>query len=276
MQRTAFAFAVLLGCLFESSGISAHPSDAEKIDILTRLIEAEPEAPRHYIARGAAYAHDQRYELALADLRKAEQLGDPVLVAYELAVLHEHKGDLPAARAYAAAYLERFPGSPPALELYARTLAALGETGKAIAAFEKLLAVQIRPNPGSYISLARLVAAASGSGIDASLTVLDRGMARLGVIPQLQQAAIELELQRGQQARALERLESLEPLLGEGPEWKVDKGELLMRLGRSAEARPLLAAASSQLARLRNTPARRALAARIVRLEETQPAFVEE
>jgi len=267
MARVASAVALLLFSALSPCAVRAHPSDAEQIELLTQRIEADPADTQLYVAREAAYSHARLYEPALADFRKAEQLDDPVLVAYELAVHHERRGEIAEARTCVARFLARFPGHPAALELQARVLTKLGEREAAVASLERLLAVQSRPNPGSYVSLARLFAQPGGSGVDAALSALDRGMSRLGVIPQLQEVAMVLELQRGKPENALERHERLKPFLGEGPEWKVRKAELLLRSGRAAEALPLLAAASSQLAALRETPARRALAVRISKLE---------
>lgn len=268
MRRVVYAVALLFLLPVAPSPVRAHPSDAEQIELLTMQIEADPADARLYAARGAAYSHASFYERADADFRKAEQLGDSVLVAYELAAHRERQGDLVAARIQVARFLARFPSHPAALELQARVLSRLGQREAAAASLERLLLVQSRPNPGSYVSLAKLLAEPGGAGGEAALAALDRGMARLGVIPQLQEPAIELELQRGRPAKALERLERLAPMLGEGPEWKVRKAELLLRVGRSDEARALLAAASGELVALRETPARRALTERIATLDE--------
>lgn len=261
--------AALLACILLAHPViaSAHPAASERIEILTRRIEAQPRDQRLYIARGGAYSHDGKYELALTDLRKAEQLGDPVVVGYELGLLHHRMGKLEAARTHLDQFLERFPGHPFALEQRARLLAELGETQAAVADYERVFAATSRPNPGSYISAAKLLAAEAEGGVELALAMLDRGMKRLGVIPQLQQYAIELELRGGRSERALDRLEGLEPFLGEGPEWKVQMAELLMRMERSAEARRYLAGASSQLGELRVTPARRELARRITAIQ---------
>lgn len=251
----------------------AHPSAAERIEHLGREIETRPQDPRPYLERGAAYSHDGQYELALADLRKAEALGDPALVAYELGLLHHRMGRLAAARRYLDAFLARFPAEAKALEERARVLGELGQVDAAVADYERLFAVTRQPNPGSYLAAARLLAAQGEAGIAQALALLDRGMERLGVVPQLQRPAVELELRRGREARALDRLRSLEPALGESPGWKVEVAELLLRMKRTAEARAFLAAASAQIAALRETPARRALAARIATLErEAEPA----
>jgi len=61
--------------------------------------------------------------------------------------------------------------------------------------------------------------------------------------------------------------DDLKWVLGEGPAWKTDMAELLLRMERSTEAREYLTEASSQLATLRQTPARRDLAKRIATIE---------
>jgi predicted Zn-dependent protease len=96
--------------------------------------------------------------------------------------------------------------------------------------------------------------------------MLDRGMERLGVIPQLQQYAIALELERKNTAQAIDRLEALEPSLGESPGWKVDMGELLILAGRPAEASQLFDEAFAQLETLRKTVARQRLLEKLEKL----------
>jgi tetratricopeptide (TPR) repeat protein len=254
VRRTARVLVLLL--LSYPVAVFAHPGDAEKIAILTHRIEAQPGDQRPYIARGAAYSHDGQYELALADFRKAEGLGESVGVAYELGVLQYRIGKLDAARTYLDTFLKRFPNHPPALEQRAYVLADLGEPEAAVAAFETLFAAQPRPNPGLYVSASKLLAAQGETGVEPALAMLDRGMERLGVIPQLQQYAIELELRRQKPAKAIDRLKTLEPALGEGPDWKVAMGELLLLDDRPDEAGQLFDEALAQLETLRKTAAR--------------------
>ena len=264
MGRIARVLALLL--LWCPVSAAAHPGAVEKLEILTQRIEAQPGDQGAYIARGAAYSHDGQYELALADFRKAESLGEPILVSYDLGVHHHRIGQLEVARTYLETFLERFPNYPPALEERAQLLADLGESEAAVSAFEKLFAAQLRPNPGSYVSVAKLLAAEGETRIDAAIAMLDRGMKRLGVIPQLQQYAIALELERKNTEAAIDRLEALEPMLGESPDWKVDMGELLMLAGRRAEAGKLFDEALAQLETLRRTVARQRVLEKLQKL----------
>ena len=71
---------------------------------------------------------------------------------------------------------------------------------------------------------------------------------------------------------AIERMLALEPILGTGPEWKVDLAELLLGNGQQPEAIELLNAAMSQLGDLRKTPAREQLRVRISDLNKVATA----
>jgi len=270
-RRLLLVVAILFSrALITAEAPSAHPSDAEKIDVLTRRIESRGDDPGLYLKRGAVYSEDGHYDLALEDFRKAEALTDSVVVAFDVGMLKRRQGDLPGAKKSLDLFLGRFPNHSRALEERARVLVEMGDTEAAVETFERLFVVTPSPNPGSYTSAARVLAEQGNTkDTDRALAILDKGIVRLGMIPQLQQFAIELELREGRTTRALERLEMLEPSLGEGPEWKVEKSELLLKLDRTNEAQELLESAATQLTQLRQTPARRDLAKRISGIEGT-------
>ncbi len=257
--------AVVLAVGLPAVGV-AHPSAQHEIEALSVSIEARPGAPQLYLRRGRAYAEDGRHDLALADYRRAEALGDPVLAAFHQGVLHHRMGKLAEARAYFDAFLARFPHHPKALEHRALLLRDAGEAEAALADFRAYFALQKRPNPGDYVSASRLLAELERKGVGPALDMLDEGMGRLGVIPQLQRPAIELSLSRGDVADAVHRLGSLEPALGESPGWKVEMAELLVRIGRAEEARAHLDAAAAKLAVLRRTAARAEVQERLLAL----------
>lgn len=246
---------------------SAHPAEFERVEILTQRIEARPLNPSLYIDRAASYSHDGEYALAMKDLDKAAKLGDPVLPAYELGLLHDRMGERSKARDQYDRFLKRFPNHAQALERRARLLAELGDTDAAARDYQRMFAVTPRPNPGSYLSAAKMFAPESGGDPSLALAMLDRGMVRLGVIPQLQQVAIEFELENGQTDRALERLESLKSALGDGPEWNVQMAELLIQTTKVKQARRHLSSATRALRELRETPARTKLGKRIAVIE---------
>ena len=87
------------------------------------------------------------------------------------------------------------------------------------------------------------------------------------VIPQLQQVAVELELRRGQEGRAIERLRSLKSALCDGPDWNVQMAELSIAMEKIEQGRRHLSHAQKALRGMREMPARTQLTQRIVALE---------
>ena len=141
-----------------------------------------------------------------------------------------------------------------------------GDYEASVADFRRVFELQDQPNPGHYISAAEMLQSKSTAGIDQALVILDQGNKKLGMTPQLQQYAIQLELCRKRPENALERMRELEPMLGESPDWKVGMAELTLQVGQAERAATLLDEALLQLDTLRKTPARLELRERIDRL----------
>ncbi len=131
-----------------------------------------------------------------------------------------------------------------------------------------LLSAYEKPNPGIYLSAAKLMSAQGTQGSKRALALLDRGIEDLGPLPPLQNLAIELELASGREEAALARLESMGQILGHGPHWQVEMAEMLLRLNQRERARAMALDASMQLQTLRPTPARRKLALRAAALSQ--------
>lgn len=257
----------LLACLAE-----AHPGAHLVIDHFTAEIEERPLDQALRIQRGIAYSGDGQYEQALADFRRAEELGDPVAVAFDLGVLYYRMEDFAGARRCFDIYLDKYPGHAQTLEYRARLRRDTGDAAGAVQDYRDYFARTARPNPGDYSAAALLLSSMPTEGEEPALALLDEGMSRLGLIPQLQQQAIALELRRGRTDRALARQRALEPVLGDSPDWKVDMGELLLQSGNKAEAERQFRLAVEQLETLRPTPARRALRDKAQqRLAEVRP-----
>lgn len=248
---------------------SAHPGASATIEHYSHEIEHDPKNQRLYILRGIAYSNDGRHDDALADFERAEKLGDPGLVSCDLGVLHYRMGKLDAALGYLDRHVERTParGRGYCLEYRARARRDSGDHTGAIRDFRRVIESEPRPNPGHYVSVATMLAESGESGIDEALAMLDAGIAKLGLNPQLQHLAIELELKRQRVDRAVARGDALRPILGESPEWKVDMAELYLRNGARAQTDSMLKDAKEQLDQLRKTPARLRLLERITTLE---------
>jgi tetratricopeptide (TPR) repeat protein len=269
MRRTSLLLPLILLPLSLGQSASAHPGASATIEHYSHEIEHDPKDQRLYILRGIAYSNYGRHDDALADFKQAEKLGDPVLVSCDLGVLHYRKGEFDVAVGYLDRYLKRYParGRKYCLEYRARARRDLGDHAGSIRDFRRVIELEPRPNPSHYISVATMLAESGESGIDEALAILDAGIAKLGLNPQLQHHAIELELTSQRPDRALARGDALRPILGDSPEWKVDMAELYLLNGAGAQADRMLKDAKAQLKLLRKTPARLRLRERITALE---------
>jgi tetratricopeptide (TPR) repeat protein len=254
MRRTSILLPLLLLPLSLGQSASAHPGASATIEHYSHEIEHDPKNQRLYIQRGIAYS---------------KKLGHPVLVTCDLVVLHYRKGEFDAAVGYFDRYLERYTarGRGYCLEYRARARRDSGDHAGSIRDFRRVIELEPRPNPSHYITVATMLAESGESGIDEALAILDEGIVTLGLNPQLQHHAIELELRRERPDRALARGDALRPILGDSPEWKVDMAELYLANRKKAQADGMLKDAKAQLQRLRKTPARLRLLERITALE---------
>jgi tetratricopeptide (TPR) repeat protein len=259
MNRAVALLLLTFILLSAHQGLRAHPGVEQALRYFDQLIEQSPREQALYVQRGIVYSNDGQYEQARADFTRAAELGDPVLVSFDLGVLHYRMGDFAASRRYFDAWLQRFPDHAACLEYRARLLRDAGDHDGAIADFRRVFALQPRPNPGDYISVAEMLESRGDAGVAEALDVLDQGNAKLGVTPQIQRKAVALELRRKQPERAIERMRALEPMLGESPDWKVEMGELMLAVGRRDEAQVYFRKALDQLGSLRLTPARQQL-----------------
>lgn len=265
--------ATLLGLMLTcATGAAAHPGLESKLALLDPLIASNPGDPALYIARGVIYSRHGELERALEDLQRAQALGDPVSVAFELGVLYYRMGEYSRSRLLLGNWLAGHPGHSEALLYRARAASADGDPRAAAADYRTYLADAAAPNPGDYLAAARLLATEDSAGTGPALQLLDQGMKRLGIVPQLQRYAVELDIERGDVEAALQRWRLMQRALGAGPEWKVGMAELLMRAGRSAQAAVVLHDAREQLRALKPTPSRQRLLERIELLDTRGPA----
>ena len=253
--------------LFGASSAQAHPSLDARIASLSAQVAASPSDPVLYHQRAVAYANDGQSALALVDFETAAELGGVLGVVLDRGMLLYKMGRHTEARRDLGLYLERFPQDVAALEYRARAAREAGDGAAALADFEALFALESNPNPGHYLSAARILEDLEGAGPDHALAMLDAGITKLGPVPQLQRPAIVLEVQRQRYGPAIVRLRTLEAGLGGGPDWNLELAELLVLSGKAGEAREHLAEASAQLEALRLTPARKRSLAKLETLQ---------
>lgn len=259
------AVLLLFWCL--CAPVVSHPGVVDQIDVFTHKIAHNPKSAELYMRRGLAYSDNAQYTLALADFHTAGAMGNAQALGHDIGVVYYRMGNFEKALHYFDAFLDQFPRSFPTYEYRARVKRDMGNNPGAVADLERYFTLVDKPNPGHYVSAADMLAQMNGNSADAALALLDRGIAALGVIPQLQRRAIALERGQGRMAQAIERMQTLEPVLGSSPAWQVDMAELLIQAHRKDDAQKLLEVAHSRLAGLRVTPARVALSTRVATLQ---------
>lgn len=245
--------------LMQPGAAMAHPGADARIARLDRLIENNPRQQQLFILRGGIYSHEGDWQLAEQDFERAQSLGDRADSEFDWGLLHYRRGEYVHARQAFSRYLHKYPHHEQALLYRARASQEMGDAQSALVDFLAYIASAEAPHPGDILAAAELLAEKPANGIDKALDLLDMGMSRLGVQPQLQRYAIALELERGATSLAVKRCQELETGLGSSPQWKFEMAQLLLLDNRDSEAALLLDKAEVQLGELRPTPARRAL-----------------
>jgi len=235
----------------------AHPGHDAQLEAINKALAAAPEEQALYLQRGNIHVEIGHYSEALQDFNRARELGPEERVDLAESVMHYRKGDRGTAARLVDKHISRFPNDPGGYEHRALIAREDGNHAQALADLRTYFTLRERPNPGLYVSAARMLHQ-DGRTSDA-IAVLDLGLEQLGTIPQLQRYAVELELQQSQPEAAIRRMESLRGPLRDSANWKLDMVALLLGAGRKEEATTLLQAAREQLQGLHATPARKVL-----------------
>jgi tetratricopeptide (TPR) repeat protein len=245
----------ILVCVLAMIGTAfAHPGKHEQLQRINHSIEQQPNEQALYIQRGYIYSENGEFDSAKADYQQAEELGPPALVALNWGILYYRMGDFERATEYFDQYLEQFPKAAHAYEYRARAARDTGNYQQAIADLNSYFDLLEAPHPGNYIAAANMLHDMQQT--EQALQLLDKGMEKIGLTPQLQRRAIELELERDQVSNAIARQDSLRKPLNANPLWKLQMAELLLQDNRDEEARKMAREAENELLKLRPTPAR--------------------
>lgn len=244
---------MMLGCLLTAVAW-AGPAEEARLELVGQQIAIRPFDARLFLQRALIYSDMGLVDQALADVARAETLGDPQDAALVHGIVQYRQGQLAAAEALLEQFLAKHPRHVGALEYRARILRDAGKTGPAAAAYLALLEQRPDSTPGTYLAASNLLAAEQGYA--AAIALLDRRMAQVGPIPQLQRAAIAMEVQRQDYPAAILRLGSLHDLIRSTPQWHLEMAALLLLNGDREQAGPHLQIAREQLDTLRPVPAR--------------------
>jgi Tfp pilus assembly protein PilF len=231
-----------------------HQGQQTQLEQINHRIEQQPDSQELYRQRGRIYTEIGAFEQARADFEKAEILGPAGPVAFDFGMLCYEMGDHACARQHMDRYIKTYPGHVAAYEYRARIARDAGDYPSALADLERFFELQASPTPGLYISASRLY-----EELDepvGGLAILDGGIDRLGMNPQLQRRAIEIELTLGHTGAAVKRWQSCRDVLKASVPWQVEMARLLIFDDQAGPAGELLRVAEKELKELRPTPAR--------------------
>lgn len=228
-------------------------------------VEANPDSLGILLKRAEALRRIGHYDESLADLDRALVLAPGhQLVHYLLGLTHLGQGEFADAEVSLRRYIDSEPESPSAHVALAETLTQQGRHLEAGDEYTLAIAVHPTPAPDLYIARARAYRAAGAEFQGLAVRGLDDAMASLGPLVTLQRLAIEIELERGNHAGALGRIDSV---LADAPRkesWLAYKGRVLASTGREQDAldafRLARAAHQSLPLRVRSSPAMVSLA----------------
>jgi tetratricopeptide (TPR) repeat protein len=246
----------LAGCSLCSA---AHPGIVTRFEQVDELIERYPQSQPLWLKRASLSIQHGDLKSARKDLQQAAQLGDPVETAFQMGLLHFKEGEFKKSYEDFESYLKRVPGHALSYLYRAKAARAMGQFDLAIENFEIYFRQSSNPHPGEYLAAARLQVEKSPDDYGPALQLIDQAIRRLGLIPQLQRYATDLEIHRRNFAAAIERWDSAELALGSSPEWKFKAARIHTQAGQFVRAQQLILLLKDQLRELKPTPARQQL-----------------
>jgi tetratricopeptide (TPR) repeat protein len=228
----------MMTALTHPASVAAHSDVSDSIVAVTHEIGHHPRRAELYLKRGELYRRQGRWRAAAADYDRAAKL-DPTMTAVDLARGRMwREADQPQkARTALDRFLARHPRHAEALVSRARVLAQLKLYTAAVEDFTQAIIHLPTPLPEHYIERAQAQSAQGEGQLEAALSGLDEGIARLSSPVTLQLFAIDLEVKLKQYDAALRRLDSIAAHAQRQERWLVQRGEILRSAGRRDEAR---------------------------------------
>ena len=241
-----------------------HGDRHEYLALLDEKIQANPDSVPHLLDRAATHRRLGHFEASLADLQRVLALS-PVNheVHYLRGLTHLRAGSLPKAEASLRQYLASEPESAAGHIALAETLTGQGRHVAAAEQYSLAIAAQPVGVPDHYLARAHAYRAAGTPYLGLAIEGLDEGMSSIGPLVTLQRLAIELEIDRGDHAKAIARIDEVLAKAPRKETWLVRKGGILASTGQESAAREAFrranAAVQSLPVRVRSSPAMTAL-----------------
>jgi tetratricopeptide (TPR) repeat protein len=234
-RSTAAALVFVLG-LAPSPAVLAHP----EIDVLERAAAEEvaqrPDDPEVHLRQAQTHRAAGNWDAALVALAHAAEHGaDADEIGAARGRVFLDAGWARMAKLELDRVLAHQPDRFAVLFERGRAWSKLGHPDEAARDFGRAIAGLPEPRPEQVFAHRDALLAAGRP--DEALQALDAGIARLGAVPSLELAAVDLAEDLGRHEDALRRLERLLAASPRNEAWLTRRGEILARAGRREEAR---------------------------------------
>ena len=269
MTRQFRIWPFLLGMAFLPLAAFGQADEREEIVTLTEKIQKEPNNAALYRRRGEMHRTIQNWDAAQSDYDKARELDPKAMddVDFLKGRLYLEANWPTSAKVALDRFLAKHKDHIEALIARARAHSRLGQPKASSDDYARALQLAPQPQPEFYLERAQTLAAAGDAHLADAIGGLDEGMKKLGPLPTLQLAAIDLEVRQKKIDAALARIDSAAAATPRKEPWLARKGDILRQAGRIREAREAYQAALKALESLpparRNVPATAALEQRI-------------
>jgi tetratricopeptide (TPR) repeat protein len=227
---------VLAGLLLigSASPARAHGDIHDKIEELSRRIEAAPTANLHFQRANLYFNHGDAIH-ALADLAWLDQHAPGTIETDPLrAEALAQSGRDEAALAALNRHLKLHPDATRCLALRARVQRKLGNTKAAILDYQAAIATNPHPEPDLILAAADALVAEQRNA--EAITTLDAASKRLGPVPALAMKALEIEIQAGHWDGALARTAAQQASAPRPEPWMARRAAILSQAGHPVAA----------------------------------------
>lgn len=243
----ALAALVWVGCL----PCAAHMGLHEQITSLSQEIVDNPASCSLYLRRGELYRQHQDWPAALGDYLRAEAC-DPALeqVALGKGRMYADQGETTKALLCVLPYVDKYPADVVARILCAQLRNSLGQHVESAAEYTASISLSENPTPNLFIERARALAQAGDGYLDEAVRGLDEGIARLGEVITLEQAAADFELNEGRLEAAEARLKKIIRSVPRKDAFLARLGDFYAQTGQTVRAREAYTSAALVIASL--------------------------
>jgi tetratricopeptide (TPR) repeat protein len=219
---------------------TAHPDGRARLRHVDRALEQAPESVEALVTRACLRFHGGDLRGALADFARARR---SPLRGHEAEVLEARAlregGLVDEALRLLDDRLLREPRDLTALLERARCRHRAGRPRQALQDYERIVSLARAgsgPAPEVWLERAELTFALGGPHRVQAIAGLDQGLRRLGPVPGLLHAVIDLELTAGRPAEALRRIDERIAASSRPDLWLIRRGQVLQDCGRPADA----------------------------------------